>query len=373
MSASLHLNKTVIVGLSGGVDSAVAAYLLKKEGYRVVGLFMKNWDESDNAHYCSAEEDYQDVVKVCKKLGIPHYSVNFVKQYWDEVFTDFLAGYEQGFTPNPDILCNREIKFKHFFNKAMELGADYLATGHYAQILPSCGSLALFKAKDLSKDQSYFLYTLKSTLLPKILFPLGNLLKSQVREIAKNIGLDVHSKKDSTGICFIGERKFTPFLKNYLKEKPGNFCTLDGNKVGKHIGAVYYTIGQRKGLQLGGEGPPWYVVDKNMDKNIVYVERGEHPALFTHTLVAKNLSWVRENFLPSPGFTCTAKVRYRQEDQACHFDSVDNYNLTVSFTEAQRAIAPLQSVVFYSGQECLGGGFIDKKGPSLYEQEKDPP
>ncbi len=372
----MEANKTVIVGMSGGVDSSVCAALLKEQGYNVIGLFMKNWEEEDENGVCQASKEFADVVKVCEKLDIPYYSVEFVKEYRDNVFSHFVEEYRNGYTPNPDILCNREIKFKVFFEKAMELGADYLATGHYCQRVDTEEGTYLVKGLDNNKDQTYFLYTMKEEILKKVLFPLGHLQKSEVREIAKKYDLATKAKKDSTGICFIGERNFKNFLSQYIHIKPGEFQTLDGTVVGQHDGMAYYTIGQRKGLGLGGQGEPWFVVDKNVEQNVVVVERGEeHPALYASELWANELSFVEKGFLSklksSLPFECTAKIRYRQKDQRCKIVSVEEDRLHVVFDEPQRGIALRQSIVLYQqlGEHsvCLGGGMIQKRGASLYE------
>ena len=364
---------TVVVGMSGGVDSSVTALLLKKQGYQVVGLFMKNWEEKDVNGVCRSSSEYEDVVRVCEKIDIPYYSVEFVKEYWDHVFTHFLAEYSAGYTPNPDILCNREIKFNVFLKKALSLGGDYLATGHYAQNLLVNGQNQLVKGRDLGKDQSYFLYTLKKEVLSKVLFPIGNIEKPQVRAMAKEYGLSTHSKKDSTGICFIGERNFKKFLSQYVQAQPGKIQTLDGKSVGEHSGVVYYTLGQRKGLGLGGEGDAWYVVAKDLKKNVVYVERGEkHPALYTDYLTASELTWV-SGVPPTPQpYRCKAKTRYRQSDQPCTItwieDPAGNERVRVDFDLPQRSVTPRQSVVFYDGDICLGGGMIEGTGPNYFEQ-----
>jgi tRNA-specific 2-thiouridylase len=372
----MEANKTVIVGMSGGVDSSVCAALLKEQGYNVIGLFMKNWEEEDENGVCQASKEFADVVKVCEKLDIPYYSVEFVKEYRENVFSHFVEEYRNGYTPNPDILCNREIKFKVFFEKAMELGADYLATGHYCQRVDTEEGTYLVKGLDNNKDQTYFLYTMKEEILKKVLFPLGHLQKSEVREIAKKYDLATKAKKDSTGICFIGERNFKNFLSQYIHIKPGEFQTLDGTVVGQHDGMAYYTIGQRKGLGLGGQGEPWFVVDKNVEQNVVIVERGEeHPALYASELWANELSFVEKDFLSklksSLPFECTAKIRYRQKDQRCKIVSVEEDRLHVVFDEPQRGIALRQSIVLYQqlGEHsvCLGGGMIQKRGASLYE------
>lgn len=354
--------------MSGGVDSSVAALLLKKQGYRVIGMFMKNWEETDENGVCHAAEDFADVERVCEQIDIPYYGIEFVDEYWNNVFSRFLEEYQAGHTPNPDILCNKEIKFKLFLKKAEELGADYLATGHYAQIgRPEGLDPVLLKGVDAGKDQSYFIYTLNRSILENVLFPIGHLQKSEVREIAREAGLAVSEKKDSTGICFIGERKFRSFLSQYLKTRPGKFKTLSGETVGEHGGVPYYTMGQRKGLGLGGEGDAWFVVGKDIDKNIVYVERGsEHPALYSDELIAVEETWVAET-APELPLRCRAKIRYRQADQECEISRDSQGRLLVRFTEPQRAVTPRQSVVFYDGDVCLGGAVIDSAGPSHYK------
>ena len=366
--------KTVIIGMSGGVDSSVCAAVLKEQGYKVIGMFMKNWEEEDENGVCQASKEYADVIKVCESLDIPYYSVEFVKEYRDNVFQNFLDEYEAGFTPNPDILCNREIKFKVFFDKAMELGADYLATGHYCQNKLIDGHHRLVKGEDQGKDQTYFLYTMREEVLNKVLFPIGHLQKSEVRAIAEKYNLATKAKKDSTGICFIGERNFKNFLSQYLQIKKGNFENLNGEVVGSHDGCAYYTMGQRKGLGLGGPGEPWYVVGKDIERNVVIVERGEeHPALFADELWANELSWVNGQAPENFPMKCTAKIRYRQKDQECLIESIDENGLAhITFPNAQRAITLRQSIVFYSEMNgeavCLGGGMIEKVGPTHYEQ-----
>ncbi len=356
--------KKVVVGMSGGVDSSVSALLLKEQGYEVIGLFMKNWEEEDEHGVCKASKEYEDVVRVCEQLSIPCYSVNFTEEYRESVFAQFLADYKAGLTPNPDVLCNREIKFKAFLEKALSLGADFLATGHYCR-LDSQGRL--LKGLDPDKDQSYFLHAVKKQAFEKVLFPVGHLPKKQVREIARTHSLATSEKKDSTGICFIGKRDFKPFLSQYVGLKPGPFKTLDGKTVGEHEGMAFYTLGQRKGMGLGGEGEAWFVVGKDHLKNIVYVERGAfHPALFADELTADSLSWVDA----PPPVRCTAKIRYRQQDQACTL-ALSNGEAHVRFDIPQRAISPGQSVVFYDGDVCLGGGVIRTVGPSYHEQKKE--
>lgn len=358
----MHKSKqetTVIVGMSGGVDSSVAAALLKEEGYRVIGMFMKNWEDFDEHGVCQASKEYADVVKVCEKLDIPYYSVDFIKEYREQVFSHFIEEYNKGYTPNPDVLCNREIKFKVFFDKARELGADFLATGHYCQRALIDGEWCLTKGADQGKDQSYFLYTIKKEILAHVLFPIGHLQKKEVRAIARKYDLSTKDKKDSTGICFIGERNFKKFLDNYIKFNAGEFQTLDGKKVGMHTGAHYYTMGQRKGLGLGGQGEPWFVVGKNMEKNIVYVERGEHhPALYRSDLIATDLSFVRGEWNKPLPYICKSKIRYRQEDQECTIEKMEGDEIFVTFKNPQRGVTPRQSIVFYDGEICLGGAMI---------------
>ncbi len=353
--------KTVVVGLSGGVDSSVSALLLKEQGYRVIGLFMKNWDEDE---HCPATLDYEDVVSVCDQIGIPHYSVNFTKEYWDSVFSEFLDGMKKGLTPNPDVLCNREIKFKVLLDKAMELGADYLATGHYCRTGP-CHEL--LRGLDPNKDQSYFLYTIKDKILDKVMFPIGHLPKSEVRRIADEKGLVVSKKKDSTGICFIGKRDFKTFMNKYIPYTSGSFERLSGEVVGRHDGTPFYTIGQRRGLGIGGPGEAWFVVGKDCERNVVYVEQGEdHPALLSHSLIATEVTWVKDQ-IPALPLRCSAKIRYRQKDHACTITSMNEEKIVVEFDEPQRAITPWQSVVFYQGEECLGGAMIVRSGPTLHQ------
>ena len=353
----------VVVGISGGVDSSVAAYLLKKQGHEVIGLFMINWDEQDGQ--CTAEDDYADVKRVCTKIGIPYFSVNYAKEYYDRVFTYFLEEYKAGRTPNPDVLCNREIKFGPFLEKARQLGADMIATGHYCKSITKDGKTYLCKAKDLSKDQSYFLNQLSQDQLSSVIFPLADIEKTEVRKIAKELGLSTAEKKDSTGICFIGERNFRKFLKQYLPAKPGNICTLDGKVVGKHEGLMYYTIGQRRGLNIGGKndgnGQRWFVLKKDLKQNILYVSQGECDELFSNGLYADTFNWIPE--LPEQKeFECFAKFRYRQPDQAVKVTVIDKTHIKVDFKERQRAITEGQFVVLYDKDGvCLGGGIIDEK------------
>lgn len=369
----LKSETTVIVGMSGGVDSSVCAALLKEEGYKVVGLFMKNWEEKDAHGVCQSSKEYADVISVCEKLDIPYYSVDFIEEYRTQVFAHFVEEYKLGYTPNPDILCNREIKFKVFFEKALELGADFLATGHYCQKRrdEESGNYALLKGADPLKDQSYFLYTIKSEVLKKVLFPIGHLPKKEVRKIAQQYDLSTKYKKDSTGICFIGERNFKNFLSKYVTFEDGNFETLDGKIVGRHTGATYYTIGQRKGLGLGGQGDAWFVVGKDIKRNVVVVERGEaHPAMYADSLIATDLEFTKGEFKRNLPYRCKAKIRYRQKDQGCIITNITDGKIFVEFDVPQRAITPRQSIVFYDGDECFGGAMIEKSGPTYYEQNK---
>ena len=355
--------KTVALGMSGGVDSSVAALLLKERGAEVIGLFMKNWEDADDSGECPASRDYRDVIKVCQKLDIPWHGLEFIREYREEVFRPFLASLARGETPNPDILCNKEIKFKHFFHKSMDIGADFLATGHYCQNTFFDGRHHLAAGVDDNKDQTYFLHTLKESMLEKILFPIGHLKKTQVRELARQHHLPTAQKKDSTGICFIGKRKFAEFLSRHASFPPGPFKRPDGREVGRHSGIGFYTLGQRKGLGLGGPGEPWFVVGKDVATNTVYVERGEHPRLYRSRLIAGDFQWVGGN--PPPAETkLTAKIRYRQPDLPCHLGPLlEDGTASIHFDRPQRAITPGQSVVFYSpgpqGEKiCLGGGLI---------------
>jgi len=351
----------VVVGLSGGVDSAVAALLLKRAGHDVTGLFMKNWEEDDTDAHCTAEEDLKEVRAVCEVLAIQFQTVNFSAEYWDRVFQYFLNEHKAGRTPNPDVLCNKEIKFNAFLDHALALGADKIATGHYAQVREVDGRHQLLKGADAAKDQTYFLYTLGQAELSRTLFPIGHLAKSEVRALARNAGLPNHDRKDSTGICFIGERDFRDFLKRYLPAQPGELRTLAGDYKGRHEGALYYTIGQRQGLGIGGAGEAWYVVDKDIEKNVLYVEQGEHhPALYSPALLASQLHWVAGVPPPLP-HACSAKVRYRQTDQPCTIGQLAAGTAQVTFASPQRAVTPGQSVVFYDGDICLGGGVIDRR------------
>lgn len=359
----------VIVGLSGGVDSSVAALLLLQQGYRVEGLFMKNWEEDDDQEYCAAAVDLADARAVCATLGIPLHTVNFSAEYWERVFSHFLAEYGAGRTPNPDILCNKEIKFRAFLDHAVRLGADAIATGHYARVDTENGVYRLRKGLDPDKDQSYFLYTLQQEQLSRTLFPVGELRKSTVRQLAQEHGLITHAKKDSTGICFIGERRFKDFLARYLPARPGEMHTPAGELVGRHDGLMYYTLGQRQGLGIGGRKEhgeaAWYVVGKDVTSNVLLVDQGhDHPLLFSRALEAGQLHWVAGGPPPLP-HRCQAKVRYRQGDQPCTITALDAGRCRVSFDQAQRAVTPGQSVVCYDGDVCLGGGIIEQTTPAF--------
>ena len=359
------MTKRVILGLSGGVDSAVAALLLKDEGYDVHALHMTNWEYDDG--YCTAAEDLQDARRVCEQLDIPLHHANFARQYRDQVFEYFLKEYRAGRTPNPDVLCNREIKFGVFRDYAKRLGGDLLATGHYARAGLVDGHGALFKGTDPGKDQSYFLHAVSAEALAETVFPLGELLKGEVRQIARDRGLPVHDKKDSTGICFIGERPFREFLATYLPANPGPMRTPDGEVMGEHQGLMYYTLGQRQGLLIGGHRDhgeePWYVVGKDLADNALIVAQGEHEMLFSDGLRATDASWIGKapDGLDN-GLRCAAKVRYRQADQACIVRALGDNRLDVRFAAPQKAVAPGQFVVFYDGDRCLGGAVIDELG-----------
>jgi tRNA-specific 2-thiouridylase len=354
--------------MSGGVDSSVAAQLLLEQGYAVEGLFMKNWEEDDGTEYCTAKEDLADAQQVADRLGIQLHTANFAAEYWDNVFEHFLAEYKAGRTPNPDVLCNREIKFKVFLEYAELLGADLIATGHYVRRKDEDGHTRLLKGLDDNKDQSYFLHAVAEHQLAKTLFPVGELEKSRVREIAKAQGLMTHNKKDSTGICFIGERRFKDFLARYLPAWPGDIVSVSGDVIGKHNGLMYHTIGQRQGLGIGGvrgsSEEPWYVVKKDLTSNVLVVAQGnDHPALFSDSLTLGHIDWV-DGKGPALPFTGMAKTRYRQADQQCRLSERPDGHFLVEFDQPQRALTPGQSTVFYTGEVCLGGGVIETAGSS---------
>lgn len=356
--------------MSGGVDSSVAAWMLKKKNYKVEGLFMKNWEEDDNKGYCHATQDLFDTEIVCKKLNIYLHKINFSAEYWEYVFKNFLHEYKLGITPNPDILCNKEIKFNIFFKYAIEvLKADYIATGHYARIKKYNGKYILLKAIDPNKDQSYFLYTLDAIKLKKILFPIGHWKKNIVRTLAKKININISKKKDSTGICFIGPKKFKNFLNFYLTEKKGDIVTTSGKIVGQHNGIFYYTLGQRKGLGIGGikteYNIPWYVVEKNVQENKLIVAQGSsNTYLMSIGFIAKNIHWIHENDISLP-FSCTVKIRYRQKDILCNIEYKRNKRIKVLFHSPVIAVTPGQSAVFYLLEVCIGGGIIESRLPLL--------
>lgn len=358
--------KKVIVGLSGGVDSSVAAWLLQQQGYQVEALFMKNWEEDDNDHYCAAAADLADAQSVCDHLAIPLHTVNFAAEYWDEVFEHFLAGYRNGQTPNPDVLCNKAIKFTAFLNFARnQLQADIIATGHYVRRQLINGHYQLLRGVDPSKDQSYFLYALNQTQISRSLFPLGNLHKSTVRSLARRLGLITAEKKDSTGICFIGQRRFRDFLARYLTAQPGNIENTEGQILGKHPGLIYYTLGQRQGLGIGGTKPsqpyPWYVAEKDVARNVLVVTAGQqHPRQQANGLQANQLHWIHPQ-RPSIPLCCTVKIRYRQQDLPCRLIDLEQDRITVLFDQPQIAVTPGQSVVFYQQNTCLGGAVISQR------------
>ena len=357
-----NANTRVVVGMSGGVDSSVTALLLKQQGYDVIGIFMKNWDDTDEFGQCTAETDAEDVRRVCEQIGIPYYTVNFEKEYFDKVFTYFLDEYRHGRTPNPDVMCNREIKFGEFLQKALDLGADYLATGHYARVLHEDGKHTLLRGVDGNKDQTYFLNALNQEQLAKAMFPIGHLPKPEVRRIAEEAGLATAKKKDSTGVCFIGERNFKQFLSQYLPAQPGQMIDIRTGEVkGRHDGLMYYTLGQRQGLGIGGSGngEPWFVAEKDLANNVLYVVQGDdHPSLYSTGLVASQVNWI-EGDMPTELIRCTAKFRYRQPDQGVTLQKNADGTVEVTFDINQRAVTPGQAVVFYDGDICLGGGTID--------------
>ncbi len=357
------MTKRIVVGMSGGVDSSVTALLLKQQGYDVIGLFMKNWEDDDDSEYCSSRQDLIDAVSVADTIGIPIEAVNFAKEYKDRVFSYFLGEYQAGRTPNPDILCNSEIKFKAFLDHAIQLGADCIATGHYARVREAGGLFQLLKAADASKDQSYFLHRLNQAQLSKAMFPLGNMLKSEVRAIAEQYGLSNYAKKDSTGICFIGERPFREFLNRYLPTQPGEMSTPEGKVVGQHMGLSFYTIGQRQGLGIGGDkdssGDPWFVAGKDMGNNrLVVVQGHDHPLLLNRKLEALEMHWIADH-IPDLTRHYAAKTRYRQADAPCNIALLKEDRYIFDFDQAQWAVTPGQSVVVYEGDVCLGGGVIE--------------
>jgi tRNA-specific 2-thiouridylase len=355
----------IIVGMSGGVDSSVAALLLLEQGFDVEGLFMKNWEEDDDADYCAAAVDLNDAESVCEKLDIKLHSINFSSEYWDRVFKHFLDEYSAGRTPNPDILCNKEIKFRAFLEHAKSLGAEKIATGHYARTKRQNNKTQLLRGLDNNKDQSYFLHALNQYQLSHTLFPIGEFDKAEIRKLAKSHGLTTHDKKDSTGICFIGERRFSTFLEKYLPAKPGPILTVDGDTIGEHNGLMYYTLGQRKGLGIGGlkesDEEPWYVVEKDLLKNRLIVAQGhDHPAMLHNRLETNQINWINDNAAdPDQNISITAKIRYRQSDQKCTLNKIDETKYVVDFDDMQRAITPGQSIVFYQDAICLGGGVIE--------------
>ena len=361
-----NATKKVICGMSGGVDSSVSAFILQQQGYQVEGLFMKNWEEDDDTDYCTAAADLADAQAVCDKLGIKLHKINFAAEYWDNVFEHFLSEYKAGRTPNPDILCNKEIKFKAFLEYAAEdLGANYIATGHYVRRRGADDNAQLLRGLDANKDQSYFLYTLSKKQVGQSLFPVGDIEKPIVRAIAEDLGLITAKKKDSTGICFIGERKFKDFLARYLPAQPGNIRTVEGDIIGRHDGLMYHTLGQRKGLGIGGvKGAgeeAWYVVEKDLVNNELIVAQGhDHSALLSTGLIAQQLHWVDRQPIREP-LRCTVKTRYRQTDVPCTIEPIDDESIKVIFDEPQIAVTPGQSAVFYLNEVCLGGGIIEQQ------------
>lgn len=355
----------VIVGMSGGVDSSVAAWLLQEQGHQVEGLFMKNWEQDDSDSYCAAAQDLSDAKSVCRQLNIPLHCVNFSQAYWDRVFAYFLKEYEKGRTPNPDVLCNKEIKFKAFLEHALSLGAERIATGHYANNSIENNTAFLFKAKDREKDQSYFLHAIAPSALAKTLFPVGRYHKAEIRAFAKALGLVTQTKKDSTGICFIGEKRFKAFLNEYILARPGEIKDMAGHCIGTHDGLMFYTLGQRQGLGIGGlataKEAPWYVVDKELSSNTLYVAQGkQHPMLYAQGLICGPIHWLAPINCEQLPLACQAKTRYRQTEQACIISPADKDRHCVLFSTPQRAVTPGQYVVFYEKNQCLGGAVIEQ-------------
>ena len=359
-------NKTVVVGMSGGVDSSVSAYLLKKQGFNVIGLFMKNW-QSEPGEVCSSEIDFQDASEVCDILDIPLHKANFSDDYWDRVFKQFLSEHKKGRTPNPDILCNREIKFKSFYDYALKIGADFIATGHYAKVENNNGEAKLYRSKDINKDQTYFLHEVSSKEFSKTIFPLSDLYKSEVRDIAKELNLNIHSKKDSVGICFVGEKNLRDFLNRFIKFKKGNILNTDNDLIGEHNGSVLYTIGQRQGLGIGGikdtDELPWYVYGKNIAKNEIYVCQGvDNQLLYTESILLDRIHWINE-FQTSKDLECLVQIRHRHKPVKCRVKF--NERINVKFEKEIRGVAPGQSAVFYKDNLCLGGGVIEARNNDL--------
>jgi tRNA-specific 2-thiouridylase len=359
-------NKTVVVGMSGGVDSSVSAYILKKQGFNVIGLFMKNW-QSEPGEVCSSEIDFKDASEVCDILDIPLHKANFSDDYWDRVFKQFLSEHEKGRTPNPDILCNREIKFKSFYDYALKIGADFIATGHYAKVENNNGEAKLYRSKDIDKDQTYFLHEVSSKEFSKTIFPLSDLYKSEVRDIAKELNLNIHSKKDSVGICFVGEKNLRDFLNRFIKFKKGNILNTYNDVIGEHNGSVLYTIGQRQGLGIGGikdtDELPWYVYGKNIAKNEIYVCQGvDNELLYTESILLDRIHWINE-FKTCKDLECLVQIRHRHKPVKCKVEF--NERINVKFEKEIRGVAPGQSAVFYKDNLCLGGGVIEARNNDL--------
>ena len=359
-------NKTVVVGMSGGVDSSVSAYLLKKQGFKVIGLFMKNW-QSEPGEVCTSEIDFKDASEVCDMLDIPLHKANFSDDYWDRVFKQFLSEHEKGRTPNPDILCNREIKFKSFYDYALKIGADFIATGHYAKVKNDGGEAKLYRSKDIAKDQTYFLHEVSSKEFSKTIFPLSDIYKSEVRDIARELNLNIHSKKDSVGICFVGEKNLRDFLNRFIKFKKGNILNTDNEIVGEHNGSILYTIGQRQGLGIGGikdkDELPWYVYGKNINKNEIYVCQGvDNQLLYTENITLDKIHWIND-FKKFKHLDCLVQIRHRHKPVKCIIEF--NKGFRVMFDEEIRGVAPGQSAVFYKDNLCLGGGVIEARNNDL--------